>query len=91
MNPKPTHEQIARRAQQIWLDRGSPWGRDDEIWLEAERQLADGDKGNPVSAERIEAETAAESMAEYHITPPVPPAQAVKAAIPGANPGFPVS
>ncbi|MFA6287827.1 MAG: DUF2934 domain-containing protein [Opitutaceae bacterium] len=36
----PTHEEISRCAETIWQDRGRPAGRDDEIWLEAERQLA---------------------------------------------------
>jgi hypothetical protein len=35
----PTHEEITRRAQEIWQKSGSPGGRDTEIWLEAEREL----------------------------------------------------
>lgn len=35
----PTHEQISRRAQELWEQYGRPSGRDDDIWLEAERQL----------------------------------------------------
>lgn len=38
----PTHEEITKRAQEIWQRYGSPGGRDTEIWLEAERQLTDG-------------------------------------------------
>lgn len=38
---KPTHEQIASRAEVLWKAKGSPSGRDEEIWLEAERQLYD--------------------------------------------------
>ena len=34
-----SREQIARRAYELWLERGCPAGRDLEIWLEAERQL----------------------------------------------------
>jgi len=37
-NP-PTHEEITRRAHDIWTDRDSPNGHDLSIWLEAERQL----------------------------------------------------
>ena len=37
---KPTEEQIAERARQIWHLRGQPAGQDTPIWLEAERQLA---------------------------------------------------
>lgn len=35
----PTHEQIAARAQEIWLELGRPTGRDLAIWLEAEAEL----------------------------------------------------
>jgi hypothetical protein len=34
-----THEEISARAQAIWEQQGRPHGRDDQIWLEAERQL----------------------------------------------------
>jgi hypothetical protein len=35
----PTHEQITRRAYEIFMERGQPEGRDLEHWLEAEKQL----------------------------------------------------
>ncbi len=35
----PTHDQIAARAQSLWREMGQPESRDEEIWLEAERQL----------------------------------------------------
>jgi hypothetical protein len=35
----PTHEQIARRAEELWQNYGAPADRDEEIWLEAEHQL----------------------------------------------------
>lgn len=35
----PTHEQIARRAYEIFIERGQPEGQDLAHWLEAERQL----------------------------------------------------
>jgi len=35
----PTHEEISRRAQELWESYGRPVGRDEEIWLEAERNL----------------------------------------------------
>ena len=38
---KPSHEQISIRAELLWKAKGSPSGRDEEIWLEAERQLYD--------------------------------------------------
>lgn len=38
-NYTPTHEQIARRAYEIFVERGQPAGQDLAHWLEAERQL----------------------------------------------------
>jgi hypothetical protein len=35
----PTHEEIAVEAEVLWRQRGCPENRDEEIWLEAERQL----------------------------------------------------
>ena len=37
--PSPTREQIAVRAYEIWLEKGSPAGTELEDWVEAERQL----------------------------------------------------
>ncbi len=34
-----THEQIARRAHEIWLKQGCRHGLDQQHWFEAERQL----------------------------------------------------
>ncbi len=36
---KITHEQIARRAHEIWLKQGCRHGLDQQHWFEAERQL----------------------------------------------------
>jgi hypothetical protein len=36
---KVTHDQIARRAHEIWLKRGCKPGEDERNWLEAEKQL----------------------------------------------------
>jgi hypothetical protein len=36
---KITHEQIARRAHEIWVKQGCRHGQDQQHWLEAERQL----------------------------------------------------
>jgi hypothetical protein len=82
----PTHEEIARRAKHLWQDRGCPQGQDERIWLEAEKQLTSEslDESRPssgVSAERVKAETAAESMVEYQITPAVSQDEAIKAAL----------
>ena len=37
--PELSHEQIARRAYEIYLQRGGEGGRDLDDWVEAERQL----------------------------------------------------
>ncbi|MBN1509691.1 MAG: DUF2934 domain-containing protein [Sedimentisphaerales bacterium] len=37
--PAPTHEQISRRAHEIWLKKGRKSGQDEQNWLEAEAQL----------------------------------------------------
>lgn len=37
----PSQDQIAERARALWMQRGSPGGRDLEHWLDAERQLRD--------------------------------------------------
>ena len=42
----PTDEQIRTRAHQLWEIAGSPEGREDEFWHEAERELRRGDGSN---------------------------------------------
>jgi len=37
--PKITHDQIARRAHEIWVKQGCKHGQDKDHWFEAERQL----------------------------------------------------
>lgn len=37
--PAPTHEQIAMRAHELYVSSGHQHGREQEFWLEAERQL----------------------------------------------------
>lgn len=32
-------QQISRRAQELWHERGKPHGKDHEIWLEAEQEV----------------------------------------------------
>ncbi len=38
---EPTHDQIAKRAHELYERSGHQHGRHDEFWLEAERQLRD--------------------------------------------------
>jgi hypothetical protein len=45
----PTHEQITRRAYEIFIERGRPEGRDLEHWLEAEKQLRAGQSKSATS------------------------------------------
>lgn len=40
--PLPTHEQISRRAYEIWIQSGCEIGRDSENWAQAERELIAG-------------------------------------------------
>ena len=35
----PSHEQIARRAYELWEERGRPHGSDEEDWHRAEHEL----------------------------------------------------
>jgi len=37
--PVPLHNDIAQRAQELWIQYGKPADRDLAIWLEAEHQL----------------------------------------------------
>ncbi|CAM2930097.1 DUF2934 domain-containing protein [Rariglobus hedericola] len=64
--PTPTHEEITRRAETLWLDKGKPSGCDDEIWLQAERELSakpDGTLGESHS-DHAQAELAASQRKE---------------------------
>jgi hypothetical protein len=37
--PAPTHDQISKRAHDLWLKKGCKHGQDEQNWLEAEAQL----------------------------------------------------
>jgi DUF2934 family protein len=39
LNERPTHEQISRRAYQIYLERGARPANELDDWLRAEREL----------------------------------------------------
>jgi hypothetical protein len=41
---QPTYEQICARAYEIHIERGGEHGRDLEDWLQAERELTQGDE-----------------------------------------------
>lgn len=36
---KPSHDDIAQCARELWTESGRPSNRDEAIWLEAERRL----------------------------------------------------
>lgn len=66
---KVLHDDIARRAQELWEQYGRPQDRDLEIWLEAERQLLGTDEslraqgGGTVSSQQLGDATRAQSEA----------------------------
>jgi hypothetical protein len=39
-SPKVTHERIAMRAYEMWLQRGCHHGHDQQDWLDAEAELS---------------------------------------------------
>jgi len=39
MNTDPSHDEISEHARSLWQSRGQPEGQDNEIWLDAEREL----------------------------------------------------
>lgn len=49
---KPTPAQIRRRAYELWQKEGFPSGKDDEFYLQAEKDLSGEEKANPIS-ERV--------------------------------------
>ena len=50
--PMPTHDQIARRAYELWVQSGYLSGRDSENWAQAERELSTGCAGAESSAQQ---------------------------------------
>lgn len=72
---KPTHDDIALKAHTLWKDRGCPAGIDNDIWLEAERQVHDE------FTRRAQAEAAAESRDEFHLSAGMSDQEAIKAAV----------
>ncbi len=50
---RPSHEQIALRAYQIFLERGGAPGRELDDWLRAERELVtEVEKTGPIARAR---------------------------------------
>jgi hypothetical protein len=74
---KPTHEQIAKRAEMLWKEKGSPSGQDETFWLEAERQLTvEAQEKSPtplsskVSSEDPNPQMGSQSSAAEEMKPP---------------------
>lgn len=44
-----SHDEIARRAANLWRERGYPAGQDNAIWLDAEAELKAAADSKPVS------------------------------------------
>jgi predicted DNA-binding transcriptional regulator YafY len=45
--PKPSEDEIRTRAHQLWEAAGKPEARDQELWVKAERQVAEDVVNNP--------------------------------------------
>lgn len=43
--PEPTQDAIARRAYELFCERGCANGQDVEDWLQAEQELRNGESG----------------------------------------------
>ena len=67
---KVLHDEIARRAQELWEHYGRPQDRDLEIWLEAEKQLLGADPDvktegeGAISSHKLGESTQAQSEAQ---------------------------
>ncbi|PYT74353.1 MAG: hypothetical protein DMG41_34815 [Acidobacteria bacterium] len=44
---EPSGEDIARRAYELYIQRGGDHGKDVEDWVRAERELSDGPRAGP--------------------------------------------
>lgn len=58
LRSRPLHEDIAACARELWRKYGCPVGRDEQIWLEAERQLLGADR----NVARVGGSTSAEAL-----------------------------
>jgi hypothetical protein len=62
--PSPTREEIAKRAEALWRQRGCPENRDDQLWLEAERQLNGGLTESPPTDQELDTGEVAKELDE---------------------------
>lgn len=87
---QPSHEEISRRAQELWERYGRPTGRDEEIWLEAERALQTTPEAAPTAPESASLAEASASLTEAPMTSaPTPSAAPRKSRAGSAIPKMP--
>ena len=73
----PSHEAVAQRASELWQSHDRPTGRDNEFWLEAERQLSGAAADSSAAAVAAEvAKIAGVSVRPAGLAEPVGPAAA---------------
>lgn len=58
-----THEDIARKAYELWLQDGCPMGREIYHWHEAERQLLQSPQSSAFSSQSQSSKTEERSLA----------------------------
>ncbi|HVU31893.1 MAG TPA: DUF2934 domain-containing protein [Opitutaceae bacterium] len=74
----PSQDQITERARQLWMQRGSPAGRDLEHWLDAERQLRaewERRRGSAAAGRRAPDPVEVEKRRDGLVEPPPSPAR----------------
>jgi DUF2934 family protein len=52
---EPSGEEIARRAHELYLERGGEHGRDVEDWVKAEKELSKGPVAGPAKTSATQA------------------------------------
>ncbi len=52
---EPSGEEIARRAHELYLQRGGEHGKDVEDWVRAEKELSDVPVAGPVKTRAVQA------------------------------------
>ena len=76
---RPRVEDVSLRAREIWMARGEPEGCDEEIWYEAERQIAAETRagmpplekrGIPVPPNESPLEERVDELIAHHTPPP---------------------
>jgi len=72
----PSHDQIAKRARELWERQGRPQGQDLQHWLDAERQLRGQAKptGAPPGKHSVDESMEAERRLDGLIEQPPSPA-----------------